>query len=195
MSNVPSNEPLELWLIRHGETAWSLSGQHTSRTNIPLTPAGEESASSLRDRLKNVSFQAVLTSPSRRAKDTCRIAGFESQARVEPNLSEWNYGIYEGRTTAEIDREAPGWSVWTSSIPEGESLDQVATRATQVIEAASAIGGRVALFSHAHILRILAAVWIGNPASFAQHLVLSTGSISVLGYERKTRALVHWNSV
>jgi probable phosphoglycerate mutase len=195
MSNVSSNEPTELWLIRHGETAWSLSGQHTGRTDIPLTAAGEESARALRERLKGVQFGAVLTSPLLRASDTCRLAGFGSQAKIEPNLREWNYGIYEGKTTAEIEADIPGWSVWTALIPEGESLDQVAARANEVIEAATSLGGRVALFAHAHILRILATRWIENAPTLAQNLVLSTTSISVLGYERTTRAITRWNYV
>jgi broad specificity phosphatase PhoE len=195
MPSLASNESTEIWLIRHGETAWSRSGQHTSRTDIPLTPAGEASAHALRERLKGIQFGGVLTSPSLRALDTCRLAGFAWQARIEPNLSEWNYGIYEGKRTAEIQSETPGWSVWTAPIPDGESLDQVAARANQVIETATGIGGRVALFAHAHILRILATCWIGNVPSLAQNLILSTGSISVLGYERSTRAITRWNCV
>src|SRR6185437_10061914 len=151
---------LELWLIRHGETAWSLSGAHTSRTDIPLTDAGRERARKVGEYLRGTKFSMVLTSPMQRARDTCRIAGFAGGAEIDDDLSEWNYGAYEGRTTKEIQREIPGWSVWTSPMIDGESMDQVAERANRVIARAAARGGQVALFAHGHILRILAACWI-----------------------------------
>lgn len=187
-----ANHP-EIWLIRHGETEWSLSGQHTSRTDIPLTAAGEASAKELRSRLKDVRFEAVYVSPAQRAIETCRLAGFESTAMIDPNLREWDYGVYEGKTTAEIQKEIPGWSVWTSPLPEGESLDSVGGRADAVIHTATQHSGKVALFAHAHILRILAARWVGQAPGFGQHLSLGTGSMSVLGFEREQRTISRWN--
>lgn len=184
---------LELWLIRHGETAWSLSGAHTSRTDIPLTDAGRERARKVGEYLRGKSFSMVLTSPMQRARDTCRIAGLGDGAEIDDDLSEWNYGAYEGRTTKEIQREIPGWSVWTSPMIDGESMDQVAERANRVIAWAAANGGRVALFAHGHILRILAACWIQSPPVLGSRLALGTGSVSVLGYEHETRVISMWN--
>jgi broad specificity phosphatase PhoE len=193
MTDSGNTRPLEIWLIRHGETEWSKSGQHTGRTDIPLTVEGEKAALALRPRLEGIDFDAVFTSPMQRARETCRLAGLDSKAVVDPNLKEWDYGIYEGRTTKEIQKDAPGWSIWTSSIPEGESIDQAADRARKVIAAASQFEGRVALFAHGHILRILAACWLNDDPTLAKHLVLGTSSLSVLGFERTTRALLRWN--
>lgn len=184
---------LELWLIRHGETAWSLSGAHTSRTDIPLTDRGRERARKVGEYLRGTSFSMVLTSPLQRARDTCRIAGFGDGAQTDDDLSEWNYGAYEGRTTKEIQREIPGWSVWTSPMIDGESMDQVAERANRVIARAAANGGRVALFAHGHILRILAACWIQSPPVMGSRLALGTGTVSILGFEHETRVISMWN--
>jgi probable phosphoglycerate mutase len=183
----------ELWLIRHGETEWSLSGQHTSRTDIPLTDHGRQRAVEIRDYLESRQFSLVLTSPRQRAQETCRIAGFGDVAKVDQNLSEWDYGQYEGRTTADIRKEQPGWSVWDGTPPGGESLDQVAARCQKVIDCSLAAGGKVALFSHAHLLRILAATWIGLPPKTGSLLVLGTGSVSTLSFERETRVIQTWN--
>lgn len=191
MTTVIEKQP-EIWLIRHGETEWSRSGQHTSRTDLPLTPTGEACAKELGTRLAGVDFAAIYTSPALRVLDTCRLAGF-SEATIEPNLREWDYGIYEGRTTAEIQQDIPGWSIWTSSIIKGESLEQVANRADALIQFLERRRGRIALFAHAHILRILAARWVQASPAFAQHLSLGTGSISVLGFEREQRTIVRWN--
>lgn len=190
------SEGTELWLIRHGETEWSLSGQHTSRTDIELTDHGRRRAEELRDYLKNTSFNAVFVSPMKRAQETCRIAGFGSQAVVDSNLKEWDYGVYEGRTTEKIRSEVPGWSVWKDPIVDGETAEQVGTRADSVIArslAASPPGAKVALFAHAHILRILGARWVGLTARQGSLFLLSTGSVSVLGWERETRAISSWN--
>ncbi|MCU1319354.1 MAG: histidine phosphatase family protein [Edaphobacter sp.] len=186
----------ELWLIRHGETEWSLSGAHTSRTDIPLTEHGRKRAEELRDYLKGTQFAAVFTSPMQRARETCAIAGFGDVAVVDEGLREWDYGVYEGKTTAEIRAEIPGWSVWKAEIVDGETVEHVGERADGVIEralAAAPSGGRVALFAHAHILRILAARWIGLEADGGRLLVLGTGSVSVLGWERETRVIEAWN--
>jgi broad specificity phosphatase PhoE len=182
-----------LWLIRHGETEWSLSGAHTGRTDIPLTPAGEKSAAEIGRHLAGHPFNMVLTSPLARARETCRIAGFAGVAVVEPSLREWDYGAYEGRTTAEIRQEAPGWSIWTSGARDGETSEQVAARARTVIERCAAAGGDVALFAHGHLLRVLAACWLHLPPAAGRLLALSTASLSILGYERDTRVIRLWN--
>ncbi|WP_446745578.1 histidine phosphatase family protein [Silvibacterium acidisoli] len=193
MTGSGNTRPLEIWLIRHGETEWSKSGQHTGRTDIPLTAEGEKAAIALKPRLEGIQFDAVFTSPMQRARETCRLAGLDSSAVIEPNLKEWDYGIYEGKTTKEIQKDTPGWSIWTSSIPEGESIEQAADRAREVIAAASQFEGRVALFAHGHILRILAACWLNDDPTLAKHLVLGTSSLCILGFERTTRALLRWN--
>lgn len=193
---------VELWLIRHGETEWSASGKHTSRTDVPLTPRGRQRAKVLGNYLVGFRFAAVFRSPMGRAKETCEIAGFGCQAIVDDNLKEWDYGIYEGRTTAEIQGEIPGWSVWKDPIVGGESAEQVGRRADAMIArsleaaAANASAGstpRVALFGHAHILRILAARWLELPAVDGRLFVLGTGTVSVLGWERDTRVIERWN--
>ncbi|HEU4635281.1 MAG TPA: histidine phosphatase family protein [Edaphobacter sp.] len=190
------SEGTQLWLIRHGETEWSLSGQHTSRTDIALTDHGRKRAEELRDYLKGMAFKAVFVSPMQRAQETCKIAGFGSQAVVDENLKEWDYGVYEGKTTSEIRAQIPGWSVWKNQIVEGETAEQVGTRADHVISrslSASPDGGKVALFAHAHILRILAARWLGLAATEGSLFALGTGSVSVLGWERETKVILSWN--
>lgn len=188
----------ELWLIRHGETEWSLSGAHTSRTDIPLTERGRERARKLHDFLAGKKFSAVFTSPMQRAVETCRIAGYGDVAQIEDGLKEWDYGIYEGKTTPEIRKDQPDWSVWKDEIVGGETVEHVGERADGVIARALAAipqgaDGAVALFAHAHILRILAARWVGLPATDGALLALGTGSVSVLGFERETRVIEHWN--
>jgi probable phosphoglycerate mutase len=195
----------ELWLVRHGETAWSLSGAHTSRTDIPLTEHGRKRAEELRDYLKGTKFDAVFVSPMQRARETCAIAGFGDVAKVDEGLREWDYGIYEGKTTKEIQAEIPGWSVWKNEIVGGETVEHVGERADRVImqalvadmpvpwKASAPGSGKVALFAHAHILRILAARWIGLAATGGALLALGTGSVSVLGWERETRVIQSWN--
>ncbi|HMG03590.1 MAG TPA: histidine phosphatase family protein [Edaphobacter sp.] len=190
------SEGTELWLIRHGETEWSLSGQHTSRTDIALTDHGRRRAEELRDFLKGTSFNAVFVSPMQRARETCTIAGFGNQAVIDDNLKEWDYGIYEGKTTPEIRAQVPGWSVWKDPIIDGETVEHVGERADAVISralAASPAGGKVALFAHAHILRILAARWLLLEARQGSLFALGTGSVSVLGWERETRVISSWN--
>ena len=187
---------VELWLVRHGETEWSLSGAHTSRTDIPLTDKGRQRAEKLREFFKGKTFDAVLESPMQRAKETCAIAGFGNVAKVDDGLKEWDYGIYEGKTTKEIQAEIPGWSVWKDEIVGGETVEHVGMRADGVIARALAVapvGGRVALFAHAHILRILAVRWAGLDAKDGAVLALGTGSVSVLGWERETRVIERWN--
>ncbi len=188
---------VELWLVRHGETEWSLSGAHTSRTDIPLTDHGRQRAEELRDHLKDTHFAKVLVSPMGRARETCDIAGFGAQAVVDQDLLEWDYGEAEGKTTQDMRaRYGPQWSVWTSSLAGGETVEHVGERADAVINRALDSvppDGKVALFAHAHILRILAARWIGLEARGGQHFGLGTGSLSVLGWERESRVISHWN--
>lgn len=184
----------ELWLVRHGETEWSAGGAHTSRTDIALTAHGRRRAEELRDFLAGVRFDAVFVSPMQRARETCAIAGFGDVAVVDEGLREWDYGVYEGRTTADIRKEMQGWSVWKDAVVGGETVEQVGARADGVIARALATcGRRVALFAHAHLLRILAARWVGLPAVDGRLLVLGTGSLSVLGWERETRVIASWN--
>jgi len=183
----------EIWLIRHGETVWSLSGQHTGRTDIPLTDHGERQAELLARRLKGKKFALVLSSPLRRALATCRIAGLAEEAVTDDDLREWDYGAYEGRTTAEIRAESSGWTIWTGAVRGGESADQVGARADRVINVATRAVGDVALFAHGHFLRILSARWIGRPALDGRHLALDPASLSVLGFEHETRVLRAWN--
>ena len=177
-------------LARHGETEWSASGKHTSTTDLPLTERGRAAARRLGERLAGREFALVLSSPLGRALETARLAGFEPE--LEPGLTELAYGPYEGRTTAEIREERPGWSVWED--PGGETLTQAAERADRVIARALDAGGDVALFAHGHILRILAARWIGLPSEHGANFALDTASLSELGFERENRVLLHWNS-
>jgi broad specificity phosphatase PhoE len=178
-------------LIRHGETEWSASGKHTSVTDVPLTESGRRGAELLRERLAGRDFALVLSSPRARARDTAAIAGLEVQ--LDDDLVEFDYGEYEGRTTPEIRVERPGWSVWSDGAPGGETVEQVGERADRVIERALAADGDVAAFAHGHLLRVLAARWIGLPATYGGHLALDTGSVSELGFERERRAIWLWN--
>ena len=182
-----------VWLVRHGETEWSRSGQHTGRTDIPLTAEGVRQGRALGRHLVGRRFALVLTSPLRRARETCRLAGFAEGAEVADDLLEWDYGIYEGRTTESVRAEQPGWSIWTTAVSGGESVDQVGQRARRVIDRVDGVDGDVALFAHAHLLRILAACWVGLPALHGRHLILGAASISQLGYERETRVIRVWN--
>jgi probable phosphoglycerate mutase len=182
-----------IWLVRHGETEWSLSGQHTGRTDVPLTPGGRRQAEALGRHLAGRSFALVLTSPLGRARETCRLAGYESSAQITDDLREWDYGVYEGRTTAAIRAEEPDWSIWTRPVLEGESVDQVGARARRVIDRALGSGDDVALFSHGHLLRILGAAWIGRPPGDGRLFALATASVSVLGWERETPVIQSWN--
>lgn len=193
-----SGAKTELWLVRHGETEWSLDGRHTSFTDIPLTESGRERAGELREFFKDKKFAAVFTSPRQRAMETCRLAGFGDVMQVEDDLQEWNYGEFEGKSTKTIrETERPEWSVWDDPIRGGETVEAVGVRVDHVIARALGVvadsGGAVALFAHAHVLRILAARWIGRPAVDGRLFALGTGAVSVLGFERETRVIAHWN--
>lgn len=181
-------------LVRHGETEWSGAGRHTSFTDLPLTSRGRDDTRPLAARLAALEFALVLTSPRRRARETCELAGLAARAEVEDDLAEWDYGSYEGRTTAEIRQTVPGWTIFTHGAPGGESADRVAARADRVIARAAAAGGLVALFSHGHFLRVLGARWAGLPASVGAALALDTATLSFLGHEREQRVLRVWNA-
>jgi probable phosphoglycerate mutase len=183
----------EIWIARHGETAWSRSGQHTGRTDIPLTPAGEREARELGRALRGRQFALVLSSPLARAWETCRLAGFAGQAETTPDLMEWDYGPVEGRTRAEVRAEHPGWTIWDGTVPLGESVEEVAARTRRVIARSVAAGGDVLLFAHGHVLRILATCWLGLPPRDARLLALGTASLGVLGENDGTRVLQAWN--
>lgn len=192
------SQPLPLvTLARHGETAWSLSGQHTGRTDLPLTERGEHQARALGKRLRGMTFTKVLTSPSQRAMRTAALAGFGDEAEIDPDLAEWDYGEYEGRRTVEILAERPGWQLFRDGCPGGETADQVGARADRVIERVRAGHQNVLVFSSAHILRVLAARWLGLEAAGGRYFVLGTASLSILGYEHHLAEPVIrlWNEV
>ena len=192
VANYGNNMSFELWLLRHGETEWSLSGQHTSRTDLPLTGEGERRAAELGKCIRGKKFALVLSSPMKRALETARLVGY--QPETDDDLREWDYGAYEGRTTPDIQREEPGWTIWSSTPPGGETATQVAARADRVIERAARAGGDVALFGHGHLLRVLGARWLRMDPQAGQYLALSTGTMSVLGHERETRVIRIWNA-
>jgi broad specificity phosphatase PhoE len=186
----------QLYLIRHGETAWSLTGQHTGRTDLPLTLTGEQMAARLRDRLSAMDFAYVFTSPLERAHRTCELAGWGGVARVEPDLQEWDYGAYEGRTSAEIRAEQPGWDVFRDGCPQGESVEQVTRRADQVLNLLRPLEGTVAVFSHGHYLRVLAMRWLGFPIIEGRKFPLDTGSVSLLTLSptgERIPMITYWN--
>ena len=183
----------EIWLIRHGETAWSLSGQHTGRTDVPLTPEGVRQAERLGRRVVGKRFALVLTSPRARARETCRLAGLAGAAQVDDDLAEWDYGALEGRTGAEIRAGMPGWTIWAGPVPGGETAAQVGARADRVLARARAAGGDVALFAHGHLLRVAAARWLGLSPAEGRLFALDTASVSVLGSEQDTPVIRSWN--
>lgn len=187
-----------IYLIRHGETEWSLSGQHTSRTDIPLTARGEDEARELGQRLRNIQFARVLTSPRQRARRTCELAGLGPAAEIEPDLAEWDYGDYEGQPSVDIRKGRPDWNLFRDGCPHGETPAQISDRADRFITRLRVLDGNVALFSHGHFGRVLAVRWIGLPVTQAQHFLLSTASLSILGYEHnraEESAIVLWNAV
>ncbi len=188
---------LRLYFMRHGETAWSISGQHSGRADIPLTKNGEEEARQLGDRIRIFSFDYVLTSPLQRARRTCELANLSRDANVDANLIEWDNGDYESRTRAEIEIERPGWNLFRDGCPNGEMPEQISARVDRLIERLTKLDGNVALFSHSHLGRVLAARWIGLSVDHAQHLLLNTASLSILCYEHDRadqRAIELWNS-
>ena len=188
-----SHRPPEVVLVRHGETEWSRAGRHTGRTDVPLTEQGRRDAQAIGAVLRERRLALVLTSPLQRAADTCRLAGLGDVAVVRDELREWDYGEYEGLKTVDIRRERPGWSVWTDDIPGGESLTDVGERADRVVAELRSSEGDAAVFAHGHLLRVLAARWLGLEPAAGRLLALDVATISVLGYERETAVLRSWN--
>ena len=186
-----------IYLARHGETAWSLSGQHTGRTDLPLTANGEKNAAMLGARLKALEVAHVLTSPLQRARRTCELAGFSGVARVDPDLVEWDYGQYEGKRSADIQAARPDWDLFRDGCPGGESPEQVAARAERVAERLRSMGGNVLVFSSGHFLRVLAGRWTRMPLDGGRYLMLGTASLSALGYENNVaRPVIRlWNDM
>ena len=184
-----------IYLARHGETAWSLSGQHTGLTDLPLTPRGECNARRLGERLKDLQFVRVFTSPLQRAKRTCELAGFGARAEVDRDLVEWNYGEYEGLRTADIRAKHPDWQMFRDGFPGGESFEEIGARADRVVNRVRSVDGAVLLFSSAHFLRVLAARWLGLETQVARYLLLGTASLSTLTYEHNPSepAIGLWN--
>lgn len=178
-----------IYLVRHGETAWSLSGQHTGNTDIALTERGRQQAAALGEFFNGRSFARVLCSPLSRAHETCQLVGYGAQAERSDDLKEWDYGIYEGKKTLDIQQTEPGWSIWNTPVPQGESPEQVALRARRVIALAEAADGDTALFAHGHVLRILTACWLGLAPTDGRLFALGTASVSILGWEHATRVL------
>lgn len=192
-----SDAPPVVYLARHGETAWTISRQHTGMTDLPLTARGEVEAGQLGERLGGLSFAGVLTSPLQRAVRTCELAGFGAAAEVEPDLLEWNYGAYEGRTSADIRAERPDWQLFRDGCPGGESPDQVGARADRVARRVRAMSGDVLLFSSGHFLRVFAARWLGLEPGAGRYFLLGTASLSAVGYEhdRSEPAIRLWNEI
>jgi broad specificity phosphatase PhoE len=184
---------VNVFAIRHGETAWSLSGQHTGTTDIPLTDNGRRLANRMRSVLAAEVFALVLCSPMHRARETCELAGLSDKAVIDPDLVEWNYGQYEGMTPAQIEEMAPGWLIFRDGCPGGETPEQVRARVDRLIARCRSVDGDSALFAHGHVLRVFAARWIGLPPGGGQHFLLNTGTLCVLGYYREIPAVRIWN--
>ena len=184
---------MQIVLVRHGETEWSRSGQHTSRTDLPLLEEGRERAQALKPMLARWSFSLVVTSPLRRARETCELAGFGDHAEIYDDLREWDYGDYEGLTTPQIREERAGWSLWRDGCPNGEQPEQVGARADRVLARLRETDGDALAFAHGHIFRVIAARWIELPASGGARFALKAGALSVLGFERETQVIALWN--
>lgn len=182
-----------IWLVRHGETEWARLGRHTGRTDIPLTPLGREQAASVRSRLAGRPFARILSSPLSRALDTARLAGFADRVETCDDLVEWDYGADEGRTTAEIRDDRPGWTIWQDGPKDGETIGQVATRVDRVIALVRDEPGDVLVFAHGHVLRILAARWLRLTPASGRMFALSTATLSILGWEREAPVIERWN--
>jgi probable phosphoglycerate mutase len=200
MSAAHSRGPARIIVVRHGETEWSLASRHTGRTDVPLLPAGRRRAAGLAEVLAKLEYERVLSSPLRRARETCELAGFGSRAELCDDLMEWNYGDYEGLTRAYIQESRPGWSVWRDGCPGGESPAQIGARADRVLamlagDAAGPGDANVLVFAHGHFLRVLAARWVSMEAAAGRRLALATAGIGVLGYEHhQTPVIEHWNT-
>lgn len=190
---MATDETRELWVVRHGATEWSRSGRHTSSTDLPLLPEGEDAAAALAPRLASTDFAQVLTSPLVRARKTAALAGFPG-AEVDDDLFEWRYGDYEGLTTPQIRESVPGWTVWSAPCPGGETAEEVGERLDRVIQRARSVDGRTLVFGHGHCLRALAARWLALPPTDGRLLRLDTSTVSVLGFEHESPVVLRWNS-
>jgi probable phosphoglycerate mutase len=188
-----AEETQEVVLVRHGETEWSRAGKHTGRTDVPLTEVGRQQAQAVGAELQKRRFAAVWKSPLSRAADTCRLAGFGDVAVPRDELMEWDYGEYEGRTTPEIRGSRPGWTLWGDGVPGGETIDEVGARVDRLLTEAASVHGDVLLFAHGHVLRALAARWLGLEPAAGRLFALDPATVSVLGYERETRVVTLWN--
>ena len=184
---------LELYLIRHGATEWSENGRHTGTTDLSLTELGKKQAELLKKRLEKEKFSKIFCSPLKRALETCKICGYDPM--VNPDLKEWNYGEYEGLTTEQIREKNPSWDIFENGAPGGESPQQIASRAHHFLHQVHSLEGKIAIFSHAHFLRIFATVWLGAAPTLGSELILSPTSISILGYEQVTRVIICWNDI
>jgi probable phosphoglycerate mutase len=184
---------MQIVLARHGETEWSRDGRHTGRTDIPLTDNGRRQAGLLGQALAEWSFEGVLSSPLERAIETCRLAGLGDSVETTDDLLEWDYGEYEGITTREIREARPSWYLWRDGVPGGETAEEVGARCDRIVEEILGVDGDVAIFAHGHVLRALGARWVEQPVSFGGRLYLTTGSLSVLGFEREVRVIRLWN--
>jgi probable phosphoglycerate mutase len=191
--NSSLDSPLKLYLIRHGATEWSENGRHTGTTDLALTPLGQKQADQLKQRLAKETFNKVFSSPLKRALETCKLCGFNPI--INSDLIEWNYGQYEGLTTPQIREKNPSWNLFEAGAPGGESPEQLTARAHHFLHQVHSLQGKIAIFSHAHFLRILATVWLGEPPTFGSDLVLSPASISVLGTERDDHVIICWNDI
>ena len=193
MTATGSGRPL-LYVVRHGATEWSENGRHTGTTDLPLLPAGEDQARATGALLTGTTFDLVLCSPLQRARRTAELAGLGDRIEIEPDLVEWDYGAYEGVTTATIRETVPGWTVWNGECPDGETADQVATRVDRVIARVRAQGGTAIAFAHGHVLRVLTARWIGLDPRAGAHFLLDPATLGILGWERDTPAVQRWNA-
>lgn len=191
---MPAHEK-QIWIVRHSDTEWSISGRHTGRTDVPLTAAGAAKADQLAPRLAGTKFDLVLSSPLGRGMDTARRAGFVDRVQPDPNLLEWDYGKYEGLTSVQINALHPKWDLWRDGCPGGESIDRVAQRARSVIDRCLAAPGNALLFSHGHFSRMIATMWLELPAARGRSFGLKAGSISILGFEHENRVIWQWNRV
>jgi probable phosphoglycerate mutase len=187
------SDTTEVWLIRHGETAWSLTGQHSGRTDLPLTTHGEAEAVEASQLLAGKKFDQVWCSPLRRARRTCEIAGYLAEARIDPDLQEWDYGACTGYTQEQLAQRFPGWNVWSGPTPDGESVGQISARARGVVDRLRETKGRVAVFAHGHFLRVLTTQWLGLPPEAGRNFALETAAVCILGYDAGFPAVRAWN--
>jgi broad specificity phosphatase PhoE len=184
-----------IWLVRHGETEWSRTGQHTGWNDLPLTGRGEEEAYAAKALLRDLEFDAVFCSTLQRARRTCELCGYLHRAELLEDLREWNYGDHAGRTLEQIRADYPDWTIWDGPVPNGETLDQVAARARQaILRIETATKGQAVVFAHGHLLRVLTTQWLGLPPRAARHFALATAAVSVLGFENGSPAILRWNA-